>query len=134
MSLPKEKMVQKNFNVRNEKGVIKLWNKHVTIEDAALKQLDEVASMPFVKPYVAAMPDTHWGMGATVGSVIPAEGAVIPAAVGVDIGCGMMAVRTNIPLSYLGEQGKKSWDRRQDERTKEARREAEDAMYQNRRR
>jgi tRNA-splicing ligase RtcB len=97
MSLPNEKMVGKNYNTRTVGDkVIKLWNKHVTIEDAALKQLDEVASMPFVKPYVAAMPDTHWGMGATVGSVIPTVGAVMPAAVGVDIGCGMMAVRTNI--------------------------------------
>jgi len=97
MSLPNEKMVGKNYNTRvvGDK-VIKMWNKFVTIEDAALKQLDEVASMPFVKPYVAAMPDTHWGMGATVGSVIPTVGAVMPAAVGVDIGCGMMAVRTNL--------------------------------------
>lgn len=103
MSLPKEKMVQKNYNVRASAGrvPIKLWNKHVTIEDAALKQLDEVASMPFVKPFVAAMPDTHWGMGATVGSVIPTVGAVMPAAVGVDIGCGMMAVRTNLTLDKV---------------------------------
>src|SRR5713226_7293756 len=100
MSLPKEKIVQKNYNVRSSEGrmPIKMWNKHVTIEDTALKQLDEVASMPFVKPFVAAMPDTHWGMGATVGSVIPIVGAVMPAAVGVDIGCGMMAVRTNQTL------------------------------------
>ncbi|SRR6266851_4567281 len=98
MSLPKERMVEKNYNVRVSEGrvPIKLWNKYVTIEDAALKQLDEVASMPFVKPYVAAMSDCHWGMGATVGSVIPTVGAVMPAAVGVDIGCGMMAVRTNL--------------------------------------
>jgi tRNA-splicing ligase RtcB (3'-phosphate/5'-hydroxy nucleic acid ligase) len=105
MNLPNEKMVGKNYNTREIKvghegatKIIKLWNKHVTIEDAALKQLDEVASMPFVKPYVAAMPDTHWGMGATVGSVIPTVGAVMPAAVGVDIGCGMMAVRTNLTI------------------------------------
>jgi prohibitin 2 len=85
MNLPKDKMVEKNYNVRvAPNGIaIKMWNKHVVIEDAALKQLDEVASMPFVKPYVAAMPDTHWGMGATVGSVIPTVGAVMPAAVGV---------------------------------------------------
>lgn len=98
MSLPNEKMAGKNYNTRNQEpgGLIKLWNKHVTIEEAALKQLDECASMPFVKPYIAAMPDCHWGMGATVGSVIPTVGAVMPAAVGVDIGCGMMAVRTNL--------------------------------------
>src|SRR6266478_5605394 len=103
MSLPKEKMVQKNYNVLHELGnaPIKLWNKHVTIEEAAINQLKQVASMPFVKPWVAAMADTHWGMGATVGSVIPTVGAVMPAAVGVDIGCGMMAVRTNLKLSEL---------------------------------
>jgi tRNA-splicing ligase RtcB (3'-phosphate/5'-hydroxy nucleic acid ligase) len=102
MSLPNEKFTQKNYTVRNERGLIKMWNRFVTIEDAALKQLDEVASMSFVKPYVAAMPDTHWGMGATVGSVIPTVGAVMPAAVGVDIGCGMMAVRTDLMLDKEG--------------------------------
>src|SRR5580693_3949441 len=102
MSLPNEKMVEKNYNVHLVDGkIIKLWNKHVTIEEAAMKQLGEVASMPFVKPYVAAMPDTHWGMGATVGSVIPTVGAVMPAAVGVDIGCGMMAQRTSIRAERL---------------------------------
>jgi tRNA-splicing ligase RtcB (3'-phosphate/5'-hydroxy nucleic acid ligase) len=101
MSLPNEKMIQKNYNVIGGLGgaPIKLWNKHVKIEDKAIEQLHQVAAMPFVKPWVAAMPDTHWGMGATVGSVIPTVGAVMPAAVGVDIGCGMMAVRTNLNLS-----------------------------------
>ncbi len=100
MALPKEKLVEKNYNVIvSENGVpIKIWNKHVKIEDQAIQQLKDVASMSFVKPYVAAMADCHWGMGATVGSVIPAVGAVMPAAVGVDIGCGMMAVRTNIQI------------------------------------
>src|ERR1700680_2480570 len=98
MALPKERLVGKNYNVvAPEKGVpIKIWNKHVKVEDKAIQQLIDVASMPFVKPYVAAMADCHWGMGATVGSVIPTVGAVMPAAVGVDIGCGMMAVRTNV--------------------------------------
>lgn len=111
MNLPKEKMAGKNYNTRNMEpgGLIKLWNKHVTIEEAALKQLDEVASMPFVKPYVAAMPDCHWGMGATVGSVIPAVGAIMPAAVGVDIGCGMMAVRTNLKAGILLDHHKESF-------------------------
>lgn len=95
-------MSEKNYNIHVVDGkIIKLWNKHVTIEEAAMKQLKEVVSMPFVKPYVAAMPDTHWGMGATVGSVIPTVGAVIPAAVGVDIGCGMMAVRTNLTVGAI---------------------------------
>jgi len=75
---------------------IKAWQQGVRFEDEAIEQLKNVAQMPFVRPYVAAMPDTHWGMGATVGSVIPAVGAIMPAAVGVDIGCGMMAVRTNL--------------------------------------
>jgi tRNA-splicing ligase RtcB len=57
--------------------------------------------MPFIHKHVAIMPDCHWGMGATVGSVIPTKGAIIPAAVGVDIGCGMMAVRTSLTASDL---------------------------------
>src|SRR6202030_3595617 len=55
--------------------------------------LRNVASLPFVFKHVVVMPDVHWGMGATVGSVIATKGAIVPAAVGVDIGCGMAAVR-----------------------------------------
>ncbi len=80
---------------------IKRWTRGVTIEDAALRQLENVARMPFIHRWVAAMPDVHWGMGATVGSVIPTVGAIIPAAVGVDIGCGMMAVETSLKASDL---------------------------------
>lgn len=80
---------------------IKAWTKGVPIEAAALKQLRNVAGLPFIHSHVAAMPDVHWGMGATVGSVIPTIGAIIPAAVGVDIGCGMMAVRTSIRAEHL---------------------------------
>ena len=80
---------------------IKAWTRGVPIEDAALKQLKNVASLPFIHKHVAVMPDVHWGMGATVGSVIPTVGAIIPAAVGVDIGCGMMAVRTSIRAEHL---------------------------------
>lgn len=80
---------------------IKLWTDGVQVEDAAMQQLRNVASMPFVNPHVAAMPDVHWGMGATVGSVIPTEKVIIPAAVGVDIGCGMMATRLNLTASDL---------------------------------
>jgi len=80
-----------------EKGVpIKAWTRGVAIEEAAKKQLLNVAQLPFVFKWVAAMPDVHWGIGATVGSVIPTKGAIIPAAVGVDIGCGMMAVQTDL--------------------------------------
>ncbi|MEG1115237.1 MAG: RtcB family protein, partial [Janthinobacterium sp.] len=71
------------------------------IDAQALRQLHNIASLPFVHPHVAAMPDVHAGIGATVGSVIPTRGAVIPAAVGVDIGCGMNAVRTTLTASDL---------------------------------
>jgi tRNA-splicing ligase RtcB len=64
------------------------------LEDSTREQALRTAEMPFIHPHVALMPDAHLGKGATVGSVIPTEGAIIPAAVGVDIGCGMMAVRT----------------------------------------
>lgn len=68
------------------------WASH--LEDNTLAQARETASMPFVHPHVALMPDAHSGMGSAVGTVIPTLGAVIPAAVGVDIGCGMIGVRT----------------------------------------
>ncbi len=68
----------------------------VPLEDAARKQLVNVSQLPFIFKWVAAMPDVHWGIGATVGSVIPTKGAIIPAVVGVDIGCGMMAVQTDL--------------------------------------
>ncbi len=64
------------------------------IDDATLQQAKQTASMPFIYPHVALMPDAHFGKGSAVGTVIPTEGAVIPAAVGVDIGCGMIAART----------------------------------------
>ena len=82
-------------------GLIKAWIDGVAVEDQARKQLDNIAAMPFIHKHVAIMPDCHWGMGATVGSVIPTKGAIIPAAVGVDIGCGMMARRTSLTASDL---------------------------------
>jgi tRNA-splicing ligase RtcB len=85
-----------------ESGVpIKMWTRGVPVEDGARAQLARAAQMPFVFKHVAAMPDVHVGIGATVGSVIPTKGAVIPAAVGVDIGCGMMAARTSLVASDL---------------------------------
>ncbi|WP_251278379.1 RtcB family protein, partial [Enterobacter hormaechei] len=63
--------------------------------------LRNIAAIPFVGPWVAVMPDVHLGKGATVGSVIPTRGAIIPAAVGVDIGCGMAAVRTTLRANDL---------------------------------
>ena len=85
-------------HIESDGAPIKAWTQGVPIEDAALKQLRNVAALPFIHKHVAVMPDVHWGMGATVGSVIPTLGAIIPAAVGVDIGCGMMAVRTSIRI------------------------------------
>src|SRR3954471_6125051 len=96
-------MSEKIYNVIETKnGVpIKAWTKGVLLDDRAKEQLINVAKMPFVHRWVAAMPDVHWGKGATVGSVIPTKGAIIPAAVGVDIGCGMMAVRTSLTAADL---------------------------------
>ncbi len=82
-------------------GLIKAWVKGVPVEDAARQQLENVAGLPFVHSHLAVMPDVHFGRGATVGSVIPTKGAIIPAAVGVDIGCGMMAIETTLTASQL---------------------------------
>ena len=86
---------------KGERVPIKAWVRGVPAEEAALEQLRNVAKLPIVHGWVAAMPDVHWGMGATVGSVIPTKSAIIPAAVGVDIGCGMMAARTSLNASQL---------------------------------
>ena len=75
---------------------IKAWVKGVPFDPKAGEQLRNTARLPFVFKWVAAMPDVHWGLGATVGSVVPTRGAIVPAAVGVDIGCGMAAVRTTL--------------------------------------
>jgi tRNA-splicing ligase RtcB len=83
---------------------IKSWTVGVPFEAQAKEQLLRVASLPFIHRWVAAMPDVHQGKGATVGSVIPTHGAVIPAAVGVDIGCGMMAVRTSLRADQLPDE------------------------------
>lgn len=87
--------------ISGERTPIKAWTKGVQVEEAAERQLRNIANMPFIHRHVAAMPDVHWGMGATVGSVIATRGAIIPAAVGVDIGCGMAAVRTNLTANDL---------------------------------
>ncbi len=80
---------------------IKAWVHGVNLEEQAERQLRNVASLPFIHRWVAAMPDVHLGYGATVGSVIPTHKAIVPAAVGVDIGCGMMASRTTLTASDL---------------------------------
>ncbi|MCB1189447.1 MAG: RtcB family protein [Leptospiraceae bacterium] len=80
---------------------VKLWTRIDEIEYDAMTQLKNVASLPWVFSHIAAMPDVHWGKGATVGSVIAMKEAICPAAVGVDIGCGMAAVRTNLKANDL---------------------------------
>jgi tRNA-splicing ligase RtcB len=94
---------ERSYEVMHVEGgvPVKSWTRGVPFEEEARAQLRNVASLPFVHRQVAVMPDVHWGIGATVGSVIPTRGAVIPAAVGVDIGCGMMAVRTTLAAKDL---------------------------------
>lgn len=77
-----------------------------TIEPEALEQIKNTSSVPFLFHHVAVMPDTHYGKGSTVGTVLATKGAIIPAAVGVDIGCGMIAVKTNLTLEQLGDLSK----------------------------
>lgn len=91
-----------NYEVMQDGGVpIKTWTKGVPFEDEARAQLKNISRLPFIHKWVAAMPDVHLGKGATIGSVVPTLGAVIPAAVGVDIGCGMMAVKTSLTAKQL---------------------------------
>ena len=78
---------------------VKIWTRD--IEHEAIQQLVNVSQLPIVHGHIAAMPDVHAGIGATVGSVIPTLAAIIPAAVGVDIGCGMNAVRLSLTASDL---------------------------------
>lgn len=85
----------------NQGKPVKMWTHGVAVEEDALRQLRNTASMPFVHRHLAVMPDVHLGKGSTIGSVIPTRGAIIPAAVGVDIGCGMMAVRTTLKACDL---------------------------------
>jgi tRNA-splicing ligase RtcB (3'-phosphate/5'-hydroxy nucleic acid ligase) len=83
----------------------RLMNWASILEDNTREQAQRTAAMPFVFPHVALMPDAHLGRGATVGSVIPTLGAIIPAAVGVDIGCGMIAVRTQLTADEVQGRG-----------------------------
>jgi tRNA-splicing ligase RtcB len=94
-----------NFEIidAGEGRIIKAWRKGVRFEDKAIDQLKNTARLPFIYKWMAAMPDTHWGMGSTVGTVLPTRNAVVPAAVGVDIGCGMMAVRTQFRREQIAD-------------------------------
>lgn len=80
---------------------LKLWDSKGAFESQAMEQLRNAAKLPFIHKHIAVMPDCHLGIGATIGSVIATKGAIVPAAVGVDIGCGMMAVQTTLKASQL---------------------------------
>ncbi len=86
-----------------ENAPVKMWTKGVPVEADARQQLINTAKMPFIFKHIAVMPDVHLGKGSTIGSVIPTKGAIIPAAVGVDIGCGMNALRTALTAADLPE-------------------------------
>ena len=95
-------MIQSYEVMQPQGGVpVKSWTRGVMFEEGAKQQVANVASLPFIHKWVAVMPDVHFGKGATIGSVIPTVGAIIPAAVGVDLGCGMMAVRTSLRADQL---------------------------------
>jgi tRNA-splicing ligase RtcB (3'-phosphate/5'-hydroxy nucleic acid ligase) len=95
--------MEQNYNIEEVAGgvPVKTWTRGVPVEDEARKQLANAARLPIVFRHIAAMPDVHLGIGATVGSVIPTLKAIIPAAVGVDIGCGMMAAKTTLRAEDL---------------------------------
>ena len=90
-----------DYNLVMDRKPIKMWTKGVEVEAEAIQQLRNISRMPFIYKHVAAMADCHVGKGATIGSVIATKGAIIPAAVGVDLGCGMNYVRTNLKAHHL---------------------------------
>src|ERR1700756_5283771 len=95
--------MEQNYNIEDVAGgvSVKMWTRGVPVEAEARRQLANAARLPIVFKHIAAMPDVHLGIGATVGSVIPTLKAIIPAAVGVDIGCGMMAAKTTLRAEDL---------------------------------
>jgi tRNA-splicing ligase RtcB (3'-phosphate/5'-hydroxy nucleic acid ligase) len=96
-------MSTESYEVLNVEGgrPVKMWTRGVPVDESAKRQLENTARLPFVFRHLAVMPDVHFGRGATVGSVIATKGAIIPAAVGVDIGCGMIAVQTTLKAADL---------------------------------
>ena len=95
--------MEQNYHLEEVPGgvPVKMWTQGVPVEDEAKRQLANAARLPIVFKHIAAMPDVHLGIGATVGSVIPTVKAIIPAAVGVDIGCGMIAAKTTLRAEDL---------------------------------
>jgi tRNA-splicing ligase RtcB (3'-phosphate/5'-hydroxy nucleic acid ligase) len=95
---------EKHYDVEFTEGAfvpVKYWTRGVAVEEAAKEQIRKLSHMPFLHKHVAVMPDCHHGRGSTVGTVIATKGAIIPAAVGVDLGCGMMALETTLTASEL---------------------------------
>ncbi|QTL39550.1 RtcB family protein [Xenorhabdus budapestensis] len=90
-----------NLLTQENGAPVKMWANGVPVDPKAITQLQNTAKMLFVFKHMAVMPDVHFGKGSTIGSVIPTGGAIIPAEVGVDIGCGMIAVRTSLVASDL---------------------------------
>lgn len=104
MSRNKNTSYKTNYDVLHgstSKVPVKTWTRGVPFDKNSQNQLLNLSQMPFIHKWIAAMPDVHLGKGATIGSVIPTLGAVIPAAVGVDLGCGMMAVKTTLKADDL---------------------------------
>src|SRR6185503_5634009 len=99
------KKMEKHYETLNVEGGrhVKMWTQGVPVDELAKGQLVNMARLPFVHSHLAVMPDVHVGKGATVGSVVATKGAIVPAAVGVDIGCGMMAVQTSLKAGDLPE-------------------------------
>jgi tRNA-splicing ligase RtcB (3'-phosphate/5'-hydroxy nucleic acid ligase) len=93
-----------NFNIIDAGNgkIIKAWHKGVKCDDNTVEQLKKSAQLPFIYKWLASMPDAHWGNGSAVGTVVPTLGAVVPAMVGVDLGCGMIAVSLGITRNQLG--------------------------------
>jgi tRNA-splicing ligase RtcB len=103
VNLKDTKMNDQTYNVMDVDGgvPVKMWTKGVPVEESAKEQLSNIAKMPFIYRHVAVMPDVHLGKGSTIGSVVPTIGAIVPAMVGVDLGCGMVAVKTTLTASDL---------------------------------
>lgn len=100
--------IKRVINKEGQRVPVKVWTDDV--DEKTVEQLSVTAKLPFIHKWVAAMPDTHLGMGATIGSVIPTDKAIIPSAVGVDIGCGMVAVRLSVTASQLPDNLRKIRD------------------------
>ena len=82
--------------IKTEKLPIKLWLKEEQMDEGALQQARNLANLPFAFKHIAIMPDTHQGYGMPIGAILATKGVIIPNAVGVDIGCGMCSLRTNL--------------------------------------